>query len=42
MYFNNSNAAPPPDYMVRHSERILMKGMGLSDHPHLRDIYFVH
>lgn len=30
------------DYMVRHFERIVMKGMGLSDHPHLRDIYFAH
>lgn len=30
------------DYMVRHFERIVMKGMGLRDHPHLRDIYFAH
>ena len=30
------------DYMVRHFERIVMRGMGLRDHPHLRDIYFAH
>ena len=30
------------DYMVRHFERIVMKGMGLRDHPQLRDIYFAH
>ena len=30
------------DYMVRHFERIVMKGMGLRDHPRLRDIYFAH
>ena len=28
------------DYMVRHFERIVMKGMGLRDHPQLRDMYF--
>ena len=30
------------DYMVRHFERIVMKGMGLRDHPQLRDTYFEH
>jgi len=30
------------DYMVRHFERIVMKGMGLRDHPQLRDMYFAH
>lgn len=30
------------DYMVRHFERIVMKGMGLRDHPELRDMYFQH
>jgi len=28
------------DYMVRHFERIIMKGMGLRRHPALREIYF--
>lgn len=28
------------DYMVRHFERIVMQGMGLRDHPQLRDMYF--
>ena len=28
--------------MVRHFERIVMKGMGLRDRPQLRDIYFAH
>ena len=28
------------DYMVRHFERIVMKGMGLRQHPQLRDMYF--
>ena len=26
------------DYIVRQFKRIVMKGMGLLDHPHLRDI----
>ena len=30
------------DYMVRHFERIVMKGMGLRRHPELRDMYFGH
>ena len=30
------------DYMVRHFERIVMQGMGLRDHPELRDMYFGH
>ena len=30
------------DYMVRHFERIVMKGMGLRAHPELRDLYFQH
>lgn len=30
------------DYMVRHFERIVMKGMGLRAHPELRDMYFQH
>jgi hypothetical protein len=30
------------DYMVRHFERIVMKGMGLRQYPQLRDMYFVH
>ena len=30
------------DYMVRHFERIVMKGMGLRAHPQLRDMYFQH
>ena len=30
------------DYMVRHFERIVMQGMGLRDHPALRDMYFGH
>lgn len=28
------------DYMVRHFERLVMKGMGLRQHPQLRDMYF--
>ena len=28
------------DYMVRHFERIVMQGMGLREHPELRDMYF--
>ena len=28
------------DYMVRHFERIVMKGMGIRQHPELRDMYF--
>ena len=28
------------DYMVRHFERLIMKGMGLRQHPQLRDMYF--
>lgn len=28
------------DYMVRHFERIVMRGMGLRRHPQLRDMYF--
>lgn len=28
------------DYMVRHFERLVMKGMGLRAHPELRDMYF--
>ena len=30
------------DYMVRHFERIVMKGMGIRQKPKLRDIYFGH
>jgi hypothetical protein len=30
------------DYMVRHFERIVMKGMGLRRHPQLRDMYFAY
>lgn len=30
------------DYMVRHFERIVMQGMGLREHPALRDMYFGH
>ena len=30
------------DYMVRHFERIVMKGMGLRLNPELRDMYFGH
>ena len=30
------------DYMVRHFERIVMKGMGLRQHPQLRGMYFAH
>lgn len=30
------------DYMVRHFERIVMKGMGLRQYPQLRDMYFAH
>ena len=28
------------DYMVHHFERLVMKGMGLRQHPQLRDMYF--
>lgn len=28
------------DYMVRHFERLVMKGMGLRQHPQLRNMYF--
>lgn len=28
------------DYMVRHFERLVMKGMGLRQHPQLREMYF--
>ncbi len=30
------------DCIIRHFERIVMRGMGPRDHPHLRDIYFAH
>ena len=30
------------DYMFRHFERIVMKGMGIRQHPELRDMYFGH
>ena len=30
------------DYMVRHFERIVMKGMGIRQHPELCDMYFGH
>lgn len=30
------------DYMVRHFETIILKGMGLDKRPELRDIYFNH
>ncbi len=30
------------DYMVRHFERIVMRGMGIRQHPELRDMYFGH
>ena len=30
------------DYMVRHFERIVMRGMGIRQHPELRDVYFGH
>ncbi|MBL6597191.1 MAG: DUF1638 domain-containing protein [Candidatus Puniceispirillum sp.] len=30
------------DYMVRHFERIVMKGMALRQYPQLRDLYFAH
>ncbi len=30
------------DYMVRHFERIVMKGMGLRQYPELRHVYFEH
>ncbi len=30
------------DYMVRHFERIVMKGMGIRQHPELRNMYFGH
>jgi hypothetical protein len=30
------------DYMVRHFERIVMKGMGMRQHPELREMYFGH
>ena len=30
------------DYMVRHFERIVMKGMGIRQYPELRDTYFGH
>jgi hypothetical protein len=30
------------DYMVRHFERIVMKGMGIRQRPELRDMYFRH
>ena len=30
----------PTDYMVRHFERIVMRGMGIRQHPELRDMYF--
>jgi len=28
------------DYMVRHFERLIMEGLGINDHPELRDAYF--
>jgi len=28
------------DYMVRHFDRLIMDGLGISDHPELRDLYF--
>ena len=28
------------DYLVRHFERLIMEGLGISDHPELQEIYF--
>lgn len=28
------------DYLVKHFERLIMTGLGISDHPELRDVYF--
>ena len=28
------------DYMVKHFERLIMEGLGINDHPELRDAYF--
>lgn len=30
------------DYLARHFERLIMQGLGLIDHPELRDSYFAH
>ncbi|MEO1197737.1 MAG: DUF1638 domain-containing protein [Pseudomonadota bacterium] len=30
------------DYLVRHFDRLIIKGMGLDRHPQLRDVYFGH
>ena len=30
------------DYMVRHFERVVMRGMGIRQNPELRDMYFGH
>lgn len=28
------------DYLVRHFDRLILEGLGIADHPELRDIYF--
>ena len=28
------------DYLVRHFERLIMEGLGISDHPELQEVYF--
>lgn len=30
------------DYLVRHFERLILEGLGIADHPELRDLYFGH
>ena len=30
------------DYLVRHFDRLILEGLGIADHPELRDLYFGH
>lgn len=30
------------DYLVRHFDRLILQGLGIADHPHLRDVYFAN
>ncbi len=30
------------DYLVRHFDRLILGGLGIADHPELRDLYFGH
>lgn len=40
MHHNDPTAFYLTDYLVKHFERIIMGGLGITDHPELRDLYF--